>query len=95
MTQLIIRIQSLDDAKNSIPLFDDINSETDFTAASVEGFGILEGGMQSGKTSIMFKIRDAHGKLLIAEMPAEMFQSLNGALMGAEQRFSELKAKRN
>lgn len=91
MPQVIeVRIQSLKDVEKHQPIFEDIKSFNDFAKGEVVGFGILQGGMEGGGTSVMFKISvEGLDKPVIAEMSANMFRTLNGTLHGAEQRFDD------
>lgn len=83
-----IVIQSLKDAKNGKPIVKGLDlwkSKTtkDFTV------GILEGGMRSGKTSLMFILQHSDGSSSIAEMSAAQFEMLIQVVRGATQRFDD------
>jgi hypothetical protein len=55
------------------------------------GVSILEGGMQSGKTSIGIVLQTEDGKFVLAQTSAAILSTLYHALLGAEQRFLENK----
>lgn len=48
---------------------------------------ILEGGMQSGKTSMALHFKLANGQHAIAEVAGTIFQGIAQALKGAQERF--------
>jgi hypothetical protein len=88
MEQLRITINSLEDAKAGKPIdnrttTENIRPTKDFTVA------ILEGGMKSGRTSIMFTLGNADGTFSIAEMTPDQFEVLIGAFRGAIERFGK------
>jgi len=74
-----IKISALGDP----PIFTEHKDAID---AKIIVFSILEGGMQSGKTScgIFFEM---DGKKGFAQLSAEMFESLSAAVRGAVERF--------
>lgn len=78
-------IQSLEDAKMGKSLVDGVTSENIEKAEELT-VAILEGGMESGKTSIMFILRDGN-KAKVGEMSAAQMEMLIGAFKGAIQRF--------
>lgn len=55
----------------------------------ITSMGILEGGTESGRTSICLFMVDDNGVVRMAQVSAAMFHAMNGALSGAEQRFQE------
>jgi hypothetical protein len=57
----------------------------------IESVGILEAGMQSGKTSLSFNVKLTNGRYVVAEMSAGMFLQLAGAVRGAVERFEGAK----
>jgi hypothetical protein len=97
MTTIHIRIQSLADVSKGIPILDDIRDTTGPPGGNIQEDGeltiaFLEGGMQSGKMSVMFILsypgkpgqpRQHH----IAECSSQNFEGLIGAFKGAMQRF--------
>jgi hypothetical protein len=89
-----IRIQSLEDAMNGMPAIEGINSPNDYTEVELKTVAILESGLTSGKTSIMFHFETGDGKKYIAQTSANMLRNIAGILQGAEARFEEAKSKR-
>jgi hypothetical protein len=88
MEVIKIVVQSLEDAKNGKPIvqghdLDKCQQSKDLT------IGILEGGMESGKTSLMFVIMHPDGTSAMAEMSANQFEGLIGCFRGAVQRFGK------
>ena len=83
-----VRIQSLEDVSNGIPIKEGISKETVVNCPEIT-FAILEGGMQSGKTSCMFILENGDGKHYVAECSAEMFETMAGAVKGAKERFGD------
>jgi hypothetical protein len=80
-----IIIQSLEDVANGMELMEGIPKESVSTAKDFS-VAILESGMVSGKTSLMFILKDGN-KAKIAEMSAAQFEMLVGAVKGAVERF--------
>lgn len=54
---------------------------------NVDKAGILEGGMVSGKTSVMLIGKNAEGEYAALEISADLFETLAGAVRGARARF--------
>ena len=94
MTVIKLRIQSLQDAANGIPLFEGINSEADVHELHELSIGIIEKGTVGGQDVVMFMMENNGVKSLV-QITAKQFEFLTGALAGAQQRFSDEKAKRN
>lgn len=61
----------------------------------LESMVILEGGMQSGATSVTFMLIGPDGKHYHVETSSVLFQNMNAALCGAEIRFHNKKVKNN
>jgi hypothetical protein len=57
--------------------------------ANPSHFIILEGGMASGKTSVMLIAKTDAGQQVSIQLSAEMFDTLNSAVKGANQHFKE------
>lgn len=76
--------------KDNTPAFENL-SESDTVWVEPDGFVILEGGMESGKTSVALSFKLPDGKTAIAETSAEIFNGMAVALRGAEQRFVDNK----
>lgn len=83
-----VKIQSLQDVADGIPIKEGITPETVVNCPEIT-FGILEAGMQSGKTSCMFILENGDGKHYVAECSAEMFETMAGAVKGAKERFGD------
>lgn len=84
---LTIRIQEKKDA--STPLFPEI-AKAGYEEGKLESVGILQGGMVSGKASLMLNIKTDDGTYVIAEVSADMFDGAASALRGARQRWGEI-----
>lgn len=65
-------------------LFPEINPTMN---GDLDAVGILEAGMESGKTSLMLLIKTPKGHVA-CQLSADMLHSIDGAVRGAEQRFS-------
>lgn len=90
MEQLKVRIQSLQDAFNGEPVVEGLdpkktNQTKDFTVC------ILEGGMQSGATSLLFALKFEDGSASVAEMSGKHLEALYKAYLGAQERFKKNK----
>lgn len=86
--ELKIRIQSLEDAKNGIPIIENLDPK-DVTEVQDLTVGILEGGTVSGATSLMFVLKTTDGKSVMAQITAKQFDGLMGAFLGAIERFGK------
>ena len=87
MLRLDIRIQEKKDANK--PLFPEV-AKAGYEEGKLESIGILEGGMQSGKASLMLNIKTDDGTYVIAEISADLFDGCASALRGARQRWGEI-----
>lgn len=83
MTHVQIKIQAKSEAG---PLFPEL---VDGTEQPCLGFGILEAGTTSGKTSCCVMTQDEHGKPIMVQFTGDMFLSMAAALKGAKQRFGD------
>lgn len=81
MQHLIIKVGEQNDTE---PLFPDA---VDAEEVTITGVGILEGGMQSGKTSLSLMLKGADGKQFVAQCSYDIFQAIAGAARGADGRF--------
>jgi len=90
MTTLNIVIQSLEDAKNGVPILKNSPPATEYIPLEDATLGILEGGMHYGKTSIMILSKDAAGKVYYLETSAELFMLAAAAVQGARERFGDV-----
>lgn len=88
MSQAItVRLQSLAQAKGGQCMFPEFIGHP-IKNAEPQTFGILEGGMQSGATSVGMHLRLDDGTLVFFQMSAPMFRQLADALTGAELRWA-------
>lgn len=71
------------------PALEGITSDTKIVNGTIDTMIILEGGMESGKTAVVFHINLPDGSVLIAQTSAAIFETMAGALRGAEQRFED------
>jgi len=74
--------------KDEKPLFPEIK-EAGFEEGVLESVGILEAGMISGKASLWLNLRMPDGRYACAQVSADIFEMLAGALRGAVARFQE------
>lgn len=88
MPSIKIVVRTKEDKGLALP---DIVGDT--VEATLVSFVILEGGMQSGKSSVALHIKLPDGTDAIAETSADIFRSMAGALKGAEERFAELRSQ--
>lgn len=88
-TQVIIK-----EKEDQEPAWKDLNPENT-SEGTLDGFSILEGGMESGKTSVALKIALPDGKFVLVQTSADIFRALAGSLEGAEQRFLGKKIRKN
>lgn len=87
MEPLRVVIQSLKEAAKGTPLLENSPPIENYTRCDLT-VGILEGGMQSGKTSLMILLQDGD-KVYYAEMSANHFEALGHAVRGAQERFGD------
>jgi hypothetical protein len=83
-----VHIQSLADVAAGKPLIENLDA-TLAQPTHTADFGILEGGCQSGATSVMLVLRDTNGRGLIFECSAQHFETMAGAVRGAVARFGK------
>ncbi len=83
MPNITIVIRSLTDKE---PALADVTAD-ELEVGELKQFTILEGGMESGATSVSFYIVLPDGTKVLAETSAAIFNGMAGALIGAEQRF--------
>lgn len=62
------------------------------TMVRLEKMIIVEGGMESGKTSVAFILQDPDGKVLIAETSGALLHGMESALRGFELKLLDEKA---
>lgn len=89
MNVLTIRIQSKADADAGMPAIEGVNNVDQVVQHPKVTVAILEGGMESGKTSLMIALQGNGDKVQIAEISAAAFEGLIGAFRGAQQRFGQ------
>lgn len=85
MSVLTIKIQSLEDEKAGKLIIEGKSHKVE--EAQHLTIGILEAGMESGRTSISFISHLKDGTHVIAQASAAHFEMLIGAVRGAVQRF--------
>ncbi len=83
MIETTIRIQSLEDAANGDPLIEGAKKVTEAEHLTV---CILEGGMESGRTSLSFTLKEG-SEYHVAQMSLRQFEALSFAVQGAKSRF--------
>lgn len=79
MVTLDIVIQSKQDAKEGKSILP--KDAAAYLTQESAIMGILEGGMQSGKTSVSFCAKDQQGKYLVIELSADLLEMAVIALM--------------
>jgi hypothetical protein len=84
--KLNVVINTLADARAGIPIVEGCTREN-ITQADQLTIGILESGMTSGRTSLMFILTMNDGTFKVAECSAAQFEMLIGAVRGAVKRF--------
>lgn len=89
MEKAVVIIQSLEDFKNGKPLIEGSTKENTYTTNEPVTFAILEGGTQSGATSISIIIKDKNGMNVVGQITKGHFDAINSALQGAIQRFGK------
>lgn len=88
MQHIDIKIQSLEEFEDGSVLFPELKDK--FQAdLNPKKMSILEGGMESGKTSIMLFMEDESGNIYTLQMSADMLNTINAAAQGAVQRFGK------
>jgi len=70
------------------PLFEGLDASK-MTESQITDVGILESGMESGKTSVGLLIPNGDGHILV-QMSAGQFEMIAAAVKGAAQRFGEI-----
>ena len=89
MIKVTVKIQSLEDALKGVAILNDSPPVDEYKQLGDVTVGVLEGGMQSGKTSLMFLARDKHGEVHYFEMSADNFEGVAAAVKGARERFKD------
>jgi hypothetical protein len=90
MRAVKVVIQSLDDVKNGKPIVEGMTPENIEETHNLT-VGVLESGMESGKTSLMFVLQMGDGTFKVAEMSAGQFEMLTSVVKGAVMRFDDEK----
>lgn len=84
MPSLKIKVHRCDQKE---PAWPDLKSEKEY---AFENCTVVEKGMSSGETAIMFTLTDPEtGKHYIAQTSANILRSLMGAVKGAEEHWAE------
>lgn len=84
-----IKIQSKEEADKGNKLFPELHS--DYTQEGyLEKVGVLEGGMESGKTGVSLIVTlDGSDDIVVVQLGAEMLNIINSTVQGAVQRFGK------
>lgn len=82
MIPLKIKISEI---ANREPLFPEYEGAEE---VQFKAFGVIEGGMVSGKTSVCFIFEADDGRTFIAQSSAAIMENMAAALVGAENRFA-------
>jgi hypothetical protein len=90
-TYAVIKILEKEDTKPAI----EVKPGETVVRCELETFLILEAGTSKGNTSVTFHTRDDQGRHIIIETTGNIFETMNGAFVGANIRFAEKKAKKN
>lgn len=88
MLKLIIRICRKNQKEAAFPEVEQ-NPENYAGKLEFHGAAILEGGMQSGATSVGFVLKDEAGKFYHAEMSGAILEGLAASKRGAETNWKE------
>lgn len=84
MIALTIRIGSVKDSKPLFPEYPDLRT------AQLVGFGVLEGGTVTGRTTVAFIIETPDGIRYVAESTARLLvNGMASATKGACERFGD------
>lgn len=90
MATLKIRIQSLEDAKQGMPVIEGLDSPEQLKQYPFVTAVIMEGGMQSGATSVMFVMqRDGEEKAVYGEISGKLLEMLYATYKGAQSRWGQ------
>lgn len=84
---VVVKIQSLEDAANGIKIVDEATPEN---TESVNQFtmGILEKGTKGGQTTVMFVVKTADGKHVVAQATGREFKAMYDVFVAADQKFN-------
>ena len=94
MTTASIHIQEIENRhKPALPI--DYIESTEIRKATVQDVVILGKGTNGGQATIAFCAKFEDGSSVILETTANIFHSIHGAFIGAEQRFAMKTAKKN
>jgi hypothetical protein len=85
MRHVVIKVHAKGDP---VPLFPEFQGKK-VIHAEMTHFAILEGGMQSGKTSVMLLTPLNDNEFIQTELSAEMFNNLAIAVRSAAERFGQ------
>lgn len=88
MPHLKIKIQSLKDAENGIPLFDGVTEKNSIETTEMQ-VGIIEKGTKNGQDVLIFAMKNTIGEYQLFQMTENIFESLASAFKGAQERFKE------
>lgn len=84
MSMIDVKIVSKEDTK---PVWPDIASVPE---GELERFCVLQGGMESGRSSVAFLIKLDDGTHVLVQTSAELMDMMAGAARGARMRWGEI-----
>lgn len=85
-----VKIQSLEDANNGVPLVEGLSIEN---VVDVDHFtmGILEKGTLGGQTTVMFVAKTPDGKHVVMQATGNEFNAMHQVFKAADERFNPKK----
>lgn len=86
MEKLVLRIQEKKDSGEY--LFPELNDCTEIIYNKVQFAGILEGGMESGKPSLCFAVKEDNMSIVL-EISYNDFNAIKSTLDGFEKRIAD------
>jgi hypothetical protein len=89
MEKVTVVIQSLEDARSGKPLIKGGTSENTYETTEPITFTFLEGGMQSGATSLGVVMKDKEGNNVFGQLTPGHLKMLNQVLKGVQERFGK------
>lgn len=88
MEAIKIVVNSLEDANAGKPIVEGVKKDlSNVHQAKNVTFGLLEKGMQSGRTSLMIILENPDGTFSVGQMTQDHLEVLNAAVRGAVGRF--------
>lgn len=89
MPELNVKFQSLEDAASGIGLIEGMTPTNAIESQRIT-VAIQEGGMASGKTSLMFILEYPNPVYRYFQLSGALFEGLCGAYKGAQERFGQV-----